>query len=65
MTKINVGLIGLGRVSQLAYLNNLSTIKKINSISICDKNLDLLSKVAKKYKIKKNTRNQCLVFPVP
>jgi predicted dehydrogenase len=57
MTKINVGLIGLGRVSQLAYLNNLSTIKKINSISICDKNLDLLSKVAKKYKIKKTYSN--------
>ena len=53
MTKINVGLIGLGRVSQLAYLKNLIRIKSIKSISICDKNLNLLNQVSKKYKIKK------------
>ena len=53
MTKINVGLIGLGRVSQLAYLKNLIGIKSIKSISICDKNLNLLNQVSKKYNIKK------------
>ena len=53
MQKINVGVIGLGRVSQLAYLDNLVNNKKINLISICDKNLDLLQKVSKKYRITK------------
>jgi len=53
MDKINVGLIGLGRVAQLAYLNNLIAIKSIKSISICDKNPKLLNKVSKKYKIQK------------
>ena len=53
MTKINVGLIGLGRVSQLAYLKNLIGIKSIKSISICDKNLNLLNQVSKNIILRK------------
>ena len=53
MTKINVGLIGLGRVSQLAYLKNLIGIKSIKSISICDKKFKSIKSGFKKYNIKK------------
>ena len=57
MKKVNVGIVGLGRVSQLAYLNNLVINKNINSLSVCDKNKDLLNKVSKKYKILKKYLN--------
>ena len=53
MKKINIGIIGLGRVSQIAYLAQLTKNKRINSISICDTNLELLNKISKKYNISK------------
>jgi len=71
MKKINIGIIGLGRVSQIAYLNQLVKIGKINNIVICDNNIELLKKVSIKYKIFKtyssylnmlNNENLDLVF---
>ena len=50
---MNIGIIGLGRVSQIAYLAQLVKNKKINSISICDTNFELLKKISNKYNISK------------
>jgi len=51
--KLNISVIGAGRISQLAYLDNLINDKRIKNISLCDKNKILLKKVSIKYKIKK------------
>ena len=53
MKKLNISVIGAGRISQLAYLDNLINDKRIKNISLCDKNKILLKKVSIKYKIKK------------
>ena len=53
MRKLNISVIGAGRISQLAYLDILTHDKRIKNISLFDKNKILLKKVSKKYKIKK------------
>ena len=50
MKKLNISVIGAGRISQLAYLDNLIDDKRIKNISLCDKNKILLRKVSIKYK---------------
>jgi len=48
--KINVGIIGLGRIS-LHHINNILLEKKISLISICDIDNNKLNKFSKKFKV--------------
>ena len=51
--KINLGIVGLGFVSQVAHIPALLDNKRIKLLCIADKNTELLDKVGKKYKISK------------
>ena len=51
--KINLGIVGLGFVSQVAHIPALLNNKEIKLLCIADKNTELLNKVGKKFKISK------------
>ena len=51
--KINLGIVGLGFVSQVAHIPALLNNKKIKLLCVADKNTELLNKVSKKFKISK------------
>lgn len=51
MRKINIGVIGAGRVAQIAYINNLIFDKRANLTAVCDINQKLVKEVATKFNI--------------
>ena len=51
--KINLGIVVLGFVSQVAHIPALLNNKKIKLLCVADKNTELLNKVSKKFKISK------------
>jgi len=52
MKKTRIGIIGAGFVSQNVHLPCFSSDKRVDLVSICDHEEDLLNKVSKKYQIK-------------
>ena len=52
MKKTRIGIIGAGFVSQNVHLPCFSSDKRVDLVSICDHEKNLLNNVSKKYQIK-------------
>ncbi len=52
MEKIKVGIVGLGAISQLAYLPVLSTMEDFSIVSICDEDILKCKGISMKYNVK-------------
>ena len=50
--KKNIAFIGAGFIAQICHLPIYSQLKQVNIVAICDKDLILAKKVAKKFNIK-------------
>lgn len=52
MEKIKIGVVGLGAISQVAYLPVLSTMEDVSIVSICDEDIVRCKGIAQKYNVK-------------
>ncbi|MDR6550400.1 Gfo/Idh/MocA family oxidoreductase [Paenibacillus qinlingensis] len=63
MTKIKVGIIGLGEVAQLVHLPILESLSELYEIeAICDISPQLLAKIGEKYRVKQRYLNMTDMF---